>query len=162
MIRRPRLLQLTLILLGLAGLLLAPAACVPAPVAGDDFGTGAEERRVVFPASGATVAVEIAATDEARQRGLMHRTDLADGRGMLFIFPTTVNSPFWMKDTLIPLSIAFIDGDGLIVDIQAMQPRDETLHYPARPYRYALEVPQGWFDRAGVKVGHRAELPPGR
>ena len=62
---------------------------------------------------------------------------------MLFVFPDTVSSPFWMKNTLIPLSIAFINARGVIVDIQDRQPLDETLHYPAASYRYALEVPQG-------------------
>ncbi len=146
--------------LGLAALLLLLVIRQPAPAAGDDFGTASELATVRFPASGATVLVELAATEDQRQVGLMHRTSLPDGRGMLFVFDQTVNGPFWMKNTFIPLSIAFIDAQGVVVDIQDMQPQDETLHYPAAPYRYALEVPQGWFGRAGVQVGHQAELPP--
>jgi len=162
MTRRPfRLLPLLVAALGLAALLLVAVVIrQPAPAAGDDFGTGSELATVRFPASGATVLVEIAATEDQRQVGLMHRTSLPDGRGMLFVFDQTVNGPFWMKNTLIPLSIAFIDDRGVVVDIQDMQPQDETLHYPAAPYRYALEVPRGWFGRAGVQVGHQTELPP--
>jgi uncharacterized membrane protein (UPF0127 family) len=91
----------------------------------------------------------------------MERTRLEDGTGMLFVFPLASRSPFWMRNTLVPLSIAFIDERHVIVDIQDMQPLDETLHFPAAPYRYALEVPQGWFGRAGVTVGQAVELPPG-
>jgi uncharacterized membrane protein (UPF0127 family) len=114
---------------------------------------------VRFPAANAFVLVEIARTDAERQRGLMERTRLDDGAGMLFVFPGTSTAPFWMKNTLIPLSIAFISEERVIVDIQDMQPLDETLHFPAARYRYALEVPQGWFARSGVTVGQPVELP---
>ncbi|HZC83473.1 MAG TPA: DUF192 domain-containing protein [Rubrobacter sp.] len=105
------------------------------------------------------VPVEIAATDAERERGLMGRTALAEDAGMLFVFDQEQQLSFWMKDTLIPLSIAYIDGGGRIVDIQDMQPLDETPHPSAEPARYALEVNQGFFAARGIQVGDRAELP---
>src|SRR5215203_7432784 len=89
----------------------------------------------------------------------MVREALAEDAGMLFIFDQEQPLSFWMKDTLIPLSIAYIDGSGTIVDIQDMQPLDETLHPSATPARYALEVNQGFFGERGVTVGDTVELP---
>lgn len=103
--------------------------------------------------------VEIADTPEKQETGLMHRTALAADQGMLFVFPSETTIPFWMRDTLLPLSIAFIAGDGTIVDIQDMQPLDETLHNPARPYVYALEVNQGYFRQHNVVVDNQVGLP---
>jgi uncharacterized membrane protein (UPF0127 family) len=103
--------------------------------------------------------VEIADTPEKQETGLMHRTALAADGGMLFVFPSETTIPFWMRDTLLPLSIAFIAGDGTIVDIQDMQPLDETLHNPAHPYVYALEVNQGYFRQHNVVVGNQVRLP---
>ena len=105
------------------------------------------------------VPVEIPATDAERERGLMGRTALPEDAGMLFVFDQEQQLSFWMKDTLIPLSIAYIDGGGRIVDIQDMQPLDETPHPSAEPARYALEVNQGFFAARGIQVGDRAELP---
>ena len=100
-----------------------------------------------------TITAEIAQTDKERQRGLMHRDTLADDAGMLFVYPHEKQLTFWMKDTSIPLSIAFIDSNGVIVDIQDMQPFDETHHTSLREALYALEVNQGWFNEHGTAVG---------
>jgi uncharacterized protein len=105
------------------------------------------------------VQVEIADEEAEQKRGLMERTALAEDAGMLFVFPRERPLSFWMKDTLIPLSIAYIDGDGGIVDIQNMQPLDETSHPSAAPAQYALEVNQGFFEERGVQVGDEADLP---
>lgn len=105
------------------------------------------------------VPVEIADTDEERQTGLMGRTALPEDAGMLFVFGAEQQLSFWMKDTLIPLSIAFIDSEGRIVDIQDMQPLDETSHPSAAPAQYALEVNQGFFGARGIQVGDTVELP---
>jgi len=105
---------------------------------------------------GVTIAVinaEVARTQAERNRGLMFRKDLADGEGMLFIFETDHVLSFWMKNTIIPLSIAFITHDGRIVDIKNMYPKDINTVSSSRSARYALEVPQGWFSRVGVKEG---------
>jgi uncharacterized membrane protein (UPF0127 family) len=85
----------------------------------------------------------------------MYRKNLSDGEGMLFIFERDDVLSFWMKNTLIPLSIAFIASDGRILEIRNMQPHDLNSIKSSRSVRYALEVPQGWFSRAGVRVGDR-------
>ena len=105
------------------------------------------------------VPVEVADTDEERQMGLMGRDALAEDAGMLFVFDAEQQLSFWMKDTLIPLSIAFMDSEGRIVDIQDMQPLDETPHLSAEPAQYALEVNQGFFGTRGIQVGDSVELP---
>ena len=101
----------------------------------------------------AVVKAEIANTDETRQRGLMFRQTLPDGEGMFFIFEKDEILRFWMKNTFIPLSIAYISSEGRIIDIKDMFPHDETSVTSSRSVRYALEVPQGWFDRVGVRIG---------
>ncbi|MDP8947976.1 MAG: DUF192 domain-containing protein [Actinomycetota bacterium] len=107
------------------------------------------------------VRVEIADDDSERARGLMYRTALAENRGMLFVYEVEQKLSFWMKNTHIPLSIAFIDAEGRIVDIQDMEPLDDDppSYVSAEPARYALEVNQGFFEERGVEVGDRAELP---
>lgn len=102
--------------------------------------------------------VEIAQTDKERQQGLMYRETLADDAGMLFIYPNEQQLTFWMKDTSIPLSIAFIDSDGVIVDIQDMDPFDETYHTSSQAARYALELNQGWFSEHGTAVGDIVQM----
>jgi uncharacterized membrane protein (UPF0127 family) len=107
------------------------------------------------------VRVEIADDTPEQMRGLMYRTALAEDRGMLFVFDEEQELSFWMKNTLIPLSIAFVDSEGRIVDIQDMKPLDDDPpHYvSAEPARYALEVNRGFFEERGIKVGDSAELP---
>ena len=99
------------------------------------------------------INVEIARTDEERAKGLMYRKVLPDGEGMLFVFDRDQQLSFWMKNTIIPLSIAFIASDGYILEIKDMQPNDLNSIKSSRSVRYALEVPQGWFGRANVKAG---------
>ena len=99
------------------------------------------------------IRVEVARTDEERFRGLMFRQHLPDGEGMIFVFDRDRQLSFWMQNTYIPLSIAFITSDGRIVEIRNMYPHDETHVRSSRSVRYALEVPQGWFDRAGIRLG---------
>ncbi len=101
------------------------------------------------------IRVEHAATPETLREGLMHRTTLAADAGMLFELGEPDIHCFWMKNTLIPLSIAFIGQDGRIVDIQDMQPQSLDPHCPAAPVTRALEMNQGWFARAGVRAGDR-------
>jgi uncharacterized membrane protein (UPF0127 family) len=107
------------------------------------------------------VRVEIADTDPERARGLMGRTALAEDRGMLFVFEEEQELSFWMKDTLIPLSIAYMDSEGRIVDIQDMKALDDDPpHYASvEPAQYALEVNKGFFEERGVEVGDRTNLP---
>jgi hypothetical protein len=101
-----------------------------------------------------TVLVEVASGEEQRNVGLMFRTVMPENEGMLFVFERDGIYPFWMRNTELPLSIAFIESSGRIADIQDMAPHDETSrHAPQVPVRYALEMNQGWFLRHGVKPG---------
>jgi uncharacterized membrane protein (UPF0127 family) len=107
------------------------------------------------------VSAEIAVTDAERAQGLMGRKRLEDGAGMLFVFDRDDLLSFWMKNTYIPLSIAFIAYNGRIIEIRDMEPRDLTPVRSSRHVRYALEVPQGWFGRAGIEAGDTLSLDPG-
>ncbi len=97
--------------------------------------------------------VEVAKSEEERGKGLMGRKSLEKNGGMLFIFEDEGYHGFWMKNTLIPLSIAFIDRDGKIVEITNMEPMTLITHDPPRPILYALEMNRGWFSANGIKVG---------
>jgi uncharacterized protein len=107
----------------------------------------------------ARVDAKVAATDEQRQRGLMEVEELPDGAGMLFVFQDERAGGFWMRNTLVPLDIAYVDADGTIATIIAMDPCEEAAaadcptYVPETPYVTALEVPQGWFARVGVVEG---------
>jgi uncharacterized membrane protein (UPF0127 family) len=101
----------------------------------------------------AAVLAELARTDEQRSRGLMGRKSLADGEGMLFVFETDRVLSFWMKNTLVPLSIAFVSYDGRVLEIRDMEAHSLRQVQSSRSARYALEVPRGWFSRAGVEPG---------
>lgn len=102
--------------------------------------------------------VETALTPEESALGLMYRRHLEPDAGMIFVFPDQRYLRFWMKNTYIPLSIAFIDQRGYIVDLRDMQPLDETVIESSRPAQYAVEVNQGAYAKAGVKVGDRMNL----
>lgn len=101
------------------------------------------------------ITAEVAATDPQRARGLMFRERLAPNHGMLFVFDSKAVQCMWMRNTLIPLSVAFIDDDGSIVNIEDMQPKTENSHCAAKPVRYALEMELGWFAKRGLKTGAR-------
>ena len=126
-------------------------------------GTTQAARIVAIESGDADVRVQVEVADDMdeMQKGLMGRTALAEDAGMLFVYPEERELSFWMRDTLIPLSIAFMDGEGRIVDIQDMKALDDRPpHYTsAEPARYALEVNVGFFDERGVEVGDRARLP---
>jgi uncharacterized membrane protein (UPF0127 family) len=106
--------------------------------------------------------VEVAEGDDDRQQGLMGRAELAEQAGMLFLFDGESSGGFWMKDTLIPLSVAFIDSDGEILSILDMEPCDADpcpVYDPGVAYHAAVEVNQGAFEELGIEVGDRADLP---
>lgn len=109
-----------------------------------------------------TVIAEVADTPAARERGLMFRTELEDGRGMLFVFEDEQPRGFWMRDTYIALDIAYLDRTQRIIDIQQMEPHVEELYESAAPAMFALEVPQGWFEAHGIQVGDQARIVFGR
>jgi uncharacterized membrane protein (UPF0127 family) len=99
------------------------------------------------------VHAEVAADYGSRMQGLMHRKGLAPNAGMLFVFDQAAPHCMWMKNTYIPLSVAFLDAQGAIVNIADMQPHSEQSHCAARPALYALEMTQGWFTQRGIKPG---------
>jgi uncharacterized membrane protein (UPF0127 family) len=116
--------------------------------------------RLPLRAGDHTLQVEVADTPQKREIGLMGRTRLESDAGMLFVFEQKATHCFWMKNTLIPLSIAFLADDGTIVDIQDMQPQTLTFHCPRGPIRYALEVPQGGFRSKDIRLGMRVSGGP--
>ena len=137
------------------------AAALAVACGGDDDG-GVSTATIVLTDDGGSrreLTVELARTPAERSRGLMSREELAEDGGMLFVFPQDTETAFWMKDTLIPLSIAFMAEDGAILDVQDMEALSEELHRPPQPYRYALEVNQGWFQEHGLGRGDRVEIP---
>jgi hypothetical protein len=99
------------------------------------------------------IRAEVAADFSSRGRGLMFRKSLAPNAGMLFIFEAASIHCMWMKNTYIPLSVAFLDEQGTIVSISDMQPQSEQTHCAAMPALYALEMEQGWFSKRGIKPG---------
>ena len=99
------------------------------------------------------IHAEVAADFSTRGRGLMHRKGLAPNSGMLFIFDAPAEHCMWMKNTYIPLSVAFVDAQGTIINIPDMQPHSEQTHCSTRPALYALEMTQGWFAERGIKPG---------
>lgn len=105
------------------------------------------------------IKAEVAADSPTRTRGLMMRERLGTNEGMIFIFPDKAGHCFWMRNTLVALSIAFLDDDGTITNIEDMKPQTEDSHCPVRAVRYALEMEQGWFARRGVKAGARLVQP---
>jgi uncharacterized protein len=112
------------------------------------------------------VRAEVASTFDSRGTGLMFRKSLGPNEGMLFVFPEAQVHCMWMKNTFVPLSVAFIDSTGTIVSISDMQPQTETSHCAAGPAKYALEMNRGWFSARGLKAGARIsgidKAPPAR
>ncbi len=101
------------------------------------------------------IEAEVAANQGTRMQGLMNRRNLAAHQGMLFVFPEVQQHCMWMRNTLIPLSVAFLDHEGRILNIEDMQPQTEDNHCAVRPARFALEMNKGWFAAKGIKAGAR-------
>ena len=99
------------------------------------------------------IEAEIAATSDSRQVGMMQRTIMPPQRGMLFVFPEVAKHCMWMRNTLLPLSVAFLDESGRIINVEDMQPKTENNHCSIRPARYALEMNLGWFRSRGLGAG---------
>ena len=108
-------------------------------------------------AGNVTLTVELALTPAQREQGLMYRKELKDGEGMLFVFQSDQVLSFWMKNTFVPLSIAYISHDGRILEVFDMQPQNLDPVRSSRSVRYALEVPQGWFSRVGLGPGDKLD-----
>lgn len=117
----------------------------------------ADMAEIVLRINGHALSAEVANTDPLRSKGLMHRRMLPENRGMLFVFPTIALHAMWMMNTYVPLSVAFLDRDGVIINIEDMQPHTQTPHGATRPAKYALEANQGWFRKRGIKPGDKVE-----
>jgi uncharacterized membrane protein (UPF0127 family) len=99
------------------------------------------------------IEAEVAADEQTRNLGLMYRSHLPSDQGMIFVYPSSIRICMWMRNTLIPLSVAFLDEEERILNIEDMAPHNEKNHCAIKPARYALEMNQGWFSRHGVKAG---------
>jgi uncharacterized membrane protein (UPF0127 family) len=106
------------------------------------------------------IRAEVARTPLQTQAGMMFRREMGTHEGMLFVFEGLSKRCFWMKNTLLPLSIAFIADDGSIVDLADMQPQSEASHCSSQPVRFALEMNQGWFAKRGIKPGFKLKGAP--
>ena len=116
--------------------------------------------RVKLAAGMHRIDAQVAATPEQRQTGLMHRKEMPQHEGMIFVFEQPAKQCFWMKNTLLPLSAAFISDDGTIVNIEDMKPLVLDAHCSTQPVRYVLEMNKGWFAKKGIKAGSKLQGPP--
>ena len=112
-------------------------------------------RRVEITAGMHRIDAQMAASPQERQIGLMFRRDMPQHEGMLFVFEQPATQCFWMKNTLLPLTAAFVADDGTIVNLADMKPQTEDSHCSAKPVRYVLEMNQGWFAQKGIKPGSK-------
>src|SRR5690606_12802860 len=106
------------------------------------------------------IQAQVATTPQQRAMGLMFRREMPANEGMLFVFEQPAVQCFWMKNTLLPLTAAFVADDGTVVNLADMQPLSEASHCPAEPARYVLEMHQGWFAKGAIKPGFRLGGPP--
>lgn len=128
----------------------------PAPV----YQQAVELPRIPLQVGARPITVEVAADDASRAKGLMFREELAPDHGMLFVFPEAAQLCFWMKNTPLPLTVAFIDAAGAIINLADMQPQSLEAHCSMAPALYALEMEQGWFTRRGANPGTRVQGLP--
>ena len=116
--------------------------------------------RVTLSAGMHQIDAQVARTVDQRATGLMWRKNMPDREGMLFVFEQPMQQCFWMMNTFLPLSTAFIDDDGTVVNLADMQPQTTDAHCSAKPVRYVLEMNRGWFARKGIKQGSKLAGTP--
>ncbi len=129
-------------------------------VTGTTYAQQAELPSIPLQAGMHLIQAEVAEAPGQRQTGLMLRPTMPVNHGMLFVFDSANVQCFWMRNTLLPLSIAFIADDGVVVNIADMQPQKDDQHCSAKPIRYALEMNQGWFAKRGIKAGFKLKGQP--
>ena len=117
-------------------------------------------QRVELTAAMHRIEAQVAQTPQERQVGLMYRQEMPPQEGMLFVFEQAAVQCFWMKNTLLPLTAAFVADDGTIVNLADMQPQTSDSHCSTRPVRYVLEMNQGWFAKKGLKAGFKLKGAP--
>ena len=118
--------------------------------------------RVELTAGMHRIDAQVAATPQERQTGLMHRKEMPQHEGMLFVFEQPAQQCFWMKNTLLPLTAAFVADDGTVVNLADMKPQTLDSHCSAKPVRYVLEMNQGWFKQRGIQAGFKLQGGPFR
>ena len=128
-------------------------ACFGSPVRAQDAPT--EFRVIPLTAGIHVIRAEVALAPAERSKGLMFRPALGPSQGMVFLFDEPAVQCMWMRNTLIPLSVAFIDDDGRVINVEDMAPQTETNHCARKPARYALEMNKGWFAKHGIGAGVR-------
>ena len=106
------------------------------------------------------IDAQLAATPEQREIGLMHRSEMPQHEGMLFVFEQPAEQCFWMKNTILPLTAAFVADDGTIVNLVDMKPQTTDSHCSARPVRFVLEMNQGWFHKKAIRAGDKLSGKP--
>lgn len=116
-------------------------------------------QRVKLMAGMHQIDAQVASNSDQRQTGLMFRKDMPQHEGMIFVFEQATQQCFWMKNTLLPLSTAFIADDGTVVNIEDMKPQTLDAHCSAKPVRYVLEMNKGWFAKKGIKAGNKLQGP---
>jgi uncharacterized membrane protein (UPF0127 family) len=116
--------------------------------------------RVTLQAGMHRIDAQVASTSEQQQTGLMYRKDMPRQEGMLFVFEKAVQQCFWMRNTLLPLTAAFVADDGAIVNLADMKPQSDDAHCSKKPVRFVLEMNQGWFASKGLKAGDKLAGPP--
>ena len=139
---------------------LALTALAPLAAAQGSAGTPQTLPAITLQAGMHNIRAAVAKTPEQRQTGLMFRREMAQHEGMLFVFEQASPQCFWMKNTLLPLSIAFLADDGTVVNIADMQPQVLDSHCSSKPVRYVLEMNQGWFAKRGIKAGSKIAGAP--
>ncbi|MEP6789762.1 MAG: DUF192 domain-containing protein [Ramlibacter sp.] len=112
-------------------------------------------QRVKLSAGMHQIDAQVAQNNEQRMIGLMNRKEMPQHEGMLFVFEQPSKQCFWMKNTLLPLTAAFVDDDGTVVNLEDMKPQTLDSHCSAKPVRYVLEMNQGWFTKKGIKAGYK-------
>lgn len=117
-------------------------------------------QRTMLSAGMYQINAQLALTPEQRQTGLMFRKEMPQSEGMLFVFEQVAQQCFWMRNTFLPLTAAFLADDGTIVNLADMKPQSTDSHCSAQPVRYVLEMNQGWFAKKGLKAGSRFSGPP--
>ena len=117
-------------------------------------------QRALLSAGMHQIDTQLALTPEQRQIGLMFRKDMPQHEGMLFVFEQAAVQCFWMKNTVLPLTAAFVADDGSIVNLADMKPQTTDSHCSAKPVRYVLEMNQGWFAKKGIKAGSKLQGAP--
>jgi len=143
--------------------LIVSLAYLVATLSGSAWGQDAPQLqlpRTTLSAGMYLIQAQVAATAEQRATGLMHRKEMPTNEGMLFIFEQPAGQCFWMKNTLLPLTAAFVADDGTIVNLVDMKPQTLDSHCSAKPVRYVLEMNQGWFAKRGIQAGTRLGGPP--